>query len=86
MSPKVVEKKNKITPVNEMSPLEKIFLGAVALVGFVNLGFIGMVARSIYLKEAVPSDVFNGVLLALILQAILVNTAFVWRISANLDK
>jgi|GEM_PF-6770454 len=68
-------------PVKEMNLLEKVFLGAVGIVGFVNLGFIGMIAKSMYLDKNVAPEFFNGILLALILQAVLINTIFVWKIS-----
>ncbi len=74
-----------MTPVSQMKPMEKVFLGVVALVGFVNLGVIGTIARSIYIGSAVGTDVFNGVILALLLQAVLVNTVFVWRIMDSLE-
>ncbi|MFH0962309.1 MAG: hypothetical protein V1820_06525 [archaeon] len=71
--------------VKEMDLLEKVFLLAVGIVGFVNLGFIGTIAKSLYMKETIAAEFFNGVLLALILQAILVNTIFVWKISDRLE-
>lgn len=77
---------SNVKPVSQMSLLEKVFLGAVAIVGFVNLGFIGMVAKNMYLQESIAPEIFNGILLALILQAMLVNTVFVWKISDKLDK
>jgi hypothetical protein len=80
-----MQKDTGIIPLSQMKPLELVFLGAVALVGFVNLGFIGTIAKALYMGQNVGAEIFNGVILSLILQAVLLNTVFVWKITDKLD-
>lgn len=76
----------KLRTLKGMHVVEKLLLGAVIFIGLLGLVYIYLIAQVAATSAAVGMQTYADLVMALVLQGVMINAIFLWRIVEELTE